>query len=86
MNAKVQQLLETALNLTDVERLELAEAILAASVPPIPALVGEAYVDEVRRRSTEVTNNQGAAKSWADVKSHVRSRVESRSQLLGQVE
>jgi hypothetical protein len=47
MSPTTQQLLTSALTLPDSERLELAEALLAASEPPAPELTGDVWLAEL---------------------------------------
>ncbi len=51
MSPTTEQLLTSALTLPESERLELAEALLAASEPPAPELTGDAWLAELHRRS-----------------------------------
>jgi hypothetical protein len=49
MSPASEQLLTSALALPESERLELAEALLAASEPPAPEPTGDAWVAELQR-------------------------------------
>ena len=79
MSPAIEQLLDSALSLPDSQRLELAEAIFAASEPPTPELTGEAWLAELKRRSDEIDSGEAILTSWAEVKKRVRSRLEGRS-------
>ena len=73
MSPAVEQLLGSALTLPISQRLELAEAIFAASEPPTPELAGEAWLTELKRRSDEIDSGEAILTSWADVKKRVRN-------------
>ena len=59
MSPTTEQLLTSALTLPESERLELAEALLAASEPPAPEPTGDAWLAELHRRSAQI--DAGAA-------------------------
>jgi len=79
MSPKTQELLTSALGLPDSERLELAEALFAASEPTSPELSGEAWVAEIRRRSAEIDSGSVVLAPWPEVKRRVRARLEGRA-------
>lgn len=74
-----EQLLASALALPTSERLELAEALLAASEPPAPEPTGDAWLAELQRRSAQIDSGQASFNSWAEVKLRVRARLEGRT-------
>jgi len=78
MSPVTEQLLSSALALPESERLELAEALLAACEPPPPDLTGDAWLAELRRRSAEIEAGQADLTPWAQVKRRVRGRLEDR--------
>jgi len=78
MSPTTEQLLTSALRLPESERLELAEALLAASEPPVPDPTGEAWVAELHRRSAQVGAGEAALTPWPEVKQRVRDRLEGR--------
>ena len=78
MSPAVEQLLGSAMKLTEAQRLELAEALFALSEPPPPEPTGEAWIAELERRSTEIDSGRVAMTSWAEVKRRVRNRLEQR--------
>jgi putative addiction module component (TIGR02574 family) len=79
MSQSVEQLLSSAMTLPESERLELAEALFAASEPPTPEPADDAWLTELRRRSAEVDAGTAALTPWAEVKRRVRTRLEGRS-------
>ncbi len=79
MSPTSEQLLTSALALPEAERLELAEALLAASEPPPPELAGAAWEAEMRRRSAEIDAGSVPLTPWPEVKQRVRARLEGRS-------
>lgn len=78
MSPAREQLLTSALTLPESERLELAEALLAASEPPTPEPTGEAWLAELQRRSAQFDAGEAAATPWPAVKQRVRARIEER--------
>jgi putative addiction module component (TIGR02574 family) len=74
-----EQLLTSALTLPEAERLELAEALLAASEPPSSGASGAAWLAELDRRSAEIDAGVAALASWSEVKQRVRARLEERA-------
>jgi putative addiction module component (TIGR02574 family) len=78
MSPTTQQLLASALALSESERLELAEALLAASEPPSPEPTGDAWLAELHRRSAQIDAGEATLAPWPEVKQRVRARLEGR--------
>ncbi len=78
MSPTTQQLLASALALPESERLELAEALLAASEPPPPEPTGDAWLAELHRRSAQIDSGEATLTPWPEVKQRVRARLEGR--------
>ncbi|HVK15893.1 MAG TPA: addiction module protein [Fimbriiglobus sp.] len=76
---RLDRLAEEALTLSQSERLELAGALLAASDPTPPEPTGDAWVDELRRRSAQIDTGEATLSPWPEVKRRVRDRVEGRA-------
>jgi putative addiction module component (TIGR02574 family) len=79
MGPTAEQLLTSALTLPETERLELAEALLAASEPPAPELSGFAWLAELQRRTAEIDAGAATLTPWSEVKRRVRARLEGQS-------
>lgn len=79
MSPMSQQLLASALALPESERLDLAEAIIAASEPPTPQLRGDAWLAELKRRSAEIDAGTFGLLPWSEVKRRARQRLTERS-------
>jgi putative addiction module component (TIGR02574 family) len=79
MTPAIEQLLGSAMQLPEGQRLDLAEALFAVSEPPPPALTGDAWLAELRRRSAEIDSGEVALSTWAEVKRRVRHRLEQRT-------
>jgi hypothetical protein len=74
MSPTVENLLQAALALPPADRQALTEALLAAADhPDAPALVGEEYLAEIRRRSTQTGTE--AWVPWAEVRRRVHARL-----------
>lgn len=78
MSPTTKHILTTALALPESERLELAEALFAASEPPAPELSGDAWLAELRRRSAQIDAGTASLTPWSEVKKRARARVEGR--------
>jgi putative addiction module component (TIGR02574 family) len=76
MGPTAEQLLTSALTLPEAERLELAEALLAASEPPTPEPTGDAWLAELHHRSAQIDAGEAVLSSWPEVKQRVRARLE----------
>jgi putative addiction module component (TIGR02574 family) len=76
MSPTAEQLLTSALSLTEAERLEIAEALLSASEPPAPEPTGEAWLAELQRRSAQIDAGEAELTPWPEVKQRVRDRLE----------
>lgn len=79
MSPSAEQLLTSALTLGESERLELAEALLAATEPAAPEPRGEAWLAELKRRSDEIDAGVAVLTPWPEVKRRVRERLEGGS-------
>ncbi len=77
MNPITEQLLASALTLPESERIELAEALLAASEPPTPEPIGAAWLAEVQRRSAAIDAGVVTMTPWLEVKQRVRAHLEA---------
>ena len=73
MRPTVESLYQSALTLTDAERLSLAEALLIVSdSPPSPELAPEDYLSELRRRSADSDPSQWS--TWETVQKRVPAK------------
>lgn len=79
MSPTTEQILTSALTLPESERLELAEALLAASEPPAPEPSGDAWLAELQRRSAQIDAGKAVLSPWSEVKQRVRARLEGQS-------
>ena len=78
MSPSTEQLFSSALSLPEADRLELAEALLAATEPPPPEPSGDAWSAELQRRSDEIDAGKAILSPWEEVKRRVRARLEGR--------
>ena len=76
MSPVTTQLLTSALALPESERLELAEALLAASEPPIAGVDWRRVVDRVASARCEIDAGEVVLTPWPEVKRRVKARVE----------
>jgi Putative addiction module component len=71
MSPQAEQLLQLALGLPEVERIELAEALLATTMPPLDP----AWLAEIQRRSEEIDRGEVTLRTWSEVKQGARERL-----------
>lgn len=79
MEPATEQVLQAALALSEAERLELVEALLASHTPPEELPFDSAWLAEVQRRSAEIEAGAVQPDSWPVVRERVRQRLEGRS-------
>lgn len=79
MNLTAEQILNSAMSLSESQRPEIAEALLADSGPPVTEPIDAAWLAELQHRSQEIDAGTVALTSWADVKLRVRARLEMNS-------
>lgn len=76
MSPSTEQLLQSALALPEVERLELAEALLAACDEGLSRPFNAAWLAEAQRRSAQIDAGTAALTPWSQVKRRVREELE----------
>ena len=76
MPLTTEQLLQESLALPADERVLLAEAILASCDPPQELPFSRSWLDEAKRRCTEIDAGTVALTPWDEVKRRVRQRLE----------
>ena len=79
MSPAAERLLAAALALPESERLDLAEALLAASGPPVPEPTGDAWLVELQRRSAEIDAGIVVLAPWPEVKRRTRERLKEQN-------
>jgi Putative addiction module component len=75
MSPATEEILRAALALTESERSELIEELLAAEPGSGDLPFDPAWLDEIRRRSAEIDKGGIALTSWAEVRDRVGRRV-----------
>jgi hypothetical protein len=75
MSPATKEILRAALALTESERSELIEELLAAEPGPRDLPFDPAWLDEIQRRSAEIDGGGITLKSWAELRDRVRRRV-----------
>jgi putative addiction module component (TIGR02574 family) len=78
MNPAADQLLQAALALSEKDRIELIEALLASRDLPNALPFDRAWLPEIERRSAEIETGTVSTESWSIVRARVRERVEGR--------
>jgi putative addiction module component (TIGR02574 family) len=76
-----EQLFHSAMALSEEERWELVEALLAECDPAQVRPFDDAWLAEVQRRSAEIDAGTAELTPWADVKRRVRQRLEGKAAL-----
>ena len=74
MNPQSQQLLQTALALSEADRAEIAATLLYSLDPEMEADVDAAWAAEVQRRIESIDNGEVKLVPWADVLRTLRDR------------
>jgi putative addiction module component (TIGR02574 family) len=69
--------LQQALTLPRDERLELLEALDAATAADAPPLLDQSWIDELDRRWAEYEAGNSKTYTWEEVRAEVRRRIES---------
>lgn len=72
MSPIAENLLVSALSLSEADRLDLAEALLSASEPTAPSPTGEEWIRAVRQRSADIDRGDVACVSWDEAKRRAR--------------
>jgi putative addiction module component (TIGR02574 family) len=75
MTRGAKKILEAAIKLTESERLQVIEELLASLEPAPENEVDAAWAAEVERRSREIKEGTVQAIPWDEVKSRARERV-----------
>ena len=75
MTRPAKEIVDAAIKLTENDRLQIVEELLASLEPESDENVDAAWAAEVERRSIEI--QQGAVRPipWSEVKSQARERV-----------
>ena len=72
MTPTIEKVLDDALGLTDGERLELVEALIASFERPDQAPFDESWRPIIRRRSEELATGAAPSIPWTEVKRRAR--------------
>jgi hypothetical protein len=75
MSPQTEQLFYSALELPEVERIELAEALLATATPTLDP----EWFAEIQRRSEEIDRGEVTLRTWSEVKQRSRERLLGRN-------
>lgn len=79
MDHATEHILQSALALSESERLELVEALLASQDPSNEPPFDPAWLIEIRRRSAEIEAGTVQLDPWPVVRDRVRQRLDGRS-------
>jgi putative addiction module component (TIGR02574 family) len=79
MTRPAKEIVNAAIKLTENDRLQIVEEILASLEPESDDDVDAAWATEVERRSIEIKEGIVRPIPWSEVKSQARKRVRSRS-------
>ena len=82
MNLTAEQLLDAILALSDEERLEVAEAVIASLQPSDQAPLDDSWREVIRRRSAELLSGQVVGIPWEDVRNKASHEQRSRDSSL----
>lgn len=79
MSPAIVEILRAALALTEEERTELIEELLAAQPHSGALPFDPAWLSEIQRRSAEIDDGRVTLTPWAEVRDRVRERVKGRA-------
>jgi putative addiction module component (TIGR02574 family) len=71
MRAKVDQLLQAALTLSEADRIQLVESLMATLEPENAARFDDAWRTEIQRRSDEFDAGLVRPVPWSEVKKRI---------------
>jgi len=78
MNAIAKQLFEAAMQLSEDERVQLAEELIASSSEAKDVPFDESWMTEVRQRSDEIDAGTASLLSWEEARRDALSQARSR--------
>ena len=78
MNPVTEQLYQSALALSEEERLELLDALLAECNRTLAYPFDDAWLEEIKRRSAKIDDGTAVLTPWPEVKERVRKRLEEK--------
>ncbi len=70
MNSAAEQVLSAALDLPDVDRLEIVEALIGSLQPSDKPPFDETWREVIQRRSLELTTGAVTSIPWSEVRRH----------------
>jgi putative addiction module component (TIGR02574 family) len=79
MSPATEDILRAALALTEEERTELIEELLAAKPESGDLPFDPAWLSEIQRRSAEIDEGRVTLTPWAEVRDRVRERVKGQA-------
>ena len=77
MTSRGQRLLDEAKTLSEIERAEIAAALLASLPPEIAGRDDAAWIEEIERRAQAALSGEPGL-SWAEVRAEVERRLSKR--------
>jgi len=77
MSPNVQSILQQAMSLPPDERLELLEALDAATAAESPFTLDQAWIDELDRRWAAYESGESKVYTWEEVRAEARRRLQS---------
>ena len=75
MSNKMQAILAAAMELTDVERVDLADRLFSSVSPEYQAEVDRAWAEEIDRRTREIEEGTAKLVPWEDVRERLLKRA-----------
>jgi len=77
MSSELEQIVRAALSRSEVDRVQLVDALISTLEPEDAGPLDDALLTEVERRSNEVDAGTVVLTAWEDVKAHARNRSRS---------
>jgi putative addiction module component (TIGR02574 family) len=77
MSTELEQILRAAMSLSELDRVQLVDALISTLEPEDAAPLDDALLSEIERRSNEGDAGTVVLTTWEEVKAHARSRSRS---------
>lgn len=77
MISQLDQVLQAAMSLSEVDRVQLVDALISTLEPEEAAPFDDALLAEIERRSSEIDAGSAVLIPWEQVKEHARNRSRS---------
>jgi putative addiction module component (TIGR02574 family) len=74
MSSQLQQVLQAAMSLSEIDRVQLVDALISTLEAEDAAPLDDALLAEIERRSSDIDASSVVLVPWEKVREHARSR------------